>query len=138
MKLLSFLLTVLSLASTSLAAKRTPLGGDVYPTYHKQALSSGSLSLNDQSFSELTAMPRNHSTLIVLTALEARFGCKMCQEFKPEWNILARSWMNGDKNGESRLLFGELDFERGRGTFEKVCRDIKYQLLLIKLMHYEA
>lgn len=120
MKLLTSILAALSLTAPALAAKRSASSGDVYPTYHKQALASGSIALDDASFNVLTAMPRNHSTLVVLTALEARFGCKMCQEFKPEWDILAKSWMNGDRNGESRLLFGELDFERGRSTFEKV------------------
>jgi len=120
MKLLTSLLAVLSLSASALAAKRSSASGDVYATYHQQALSSGSISLTDASFNDLTSMPRNHSTLVVLTALESRFGCKMCQEFKPEWDILAKSWMNGDKKAESRLLFGELDFAQGRGTFEKV------------------
>lgn len=119
MKLLTSLLALLPLVAPAFAAKRS-ITSDVYADYHKQAVSSGSLSLTDNSFDELTAMPRNHSVLVVLTALEARFGCKMCQDFKPEWDVLAKSWMNGDKAGDSKMLFGELDFDRGRGTFEKV------------------
>lgn len=120
MKFLSGLLALLPLTAPVFAAKRSTTS-DVYADYHKQALSSGSLSLTDKNFDELTALPRNHSVMIVLTALEARFGCKMCQDFKPEWDILAKSWMSGDKAGNSKLLFGELDFDKGRGTFEKVC-----------------
>jgi oligosaccharyltransferase complex subunit gamma len=120
MKVLTSLLALLPILTTSFAAKKSA-STDVFQKYHAKALSTPSLSLTDSSYEELTTLPRNHSVLIVLTALEAKFGCKICQEFKPEWDILTKSWMNGDKSGNSRLLFGELDFEKGRGTFEKVC-----------------
>jgi len=137
MKFLTTLLSVLPFTATAFAAKRSSAGADVFPTYHKQAQSSGSITLTDSSYDELTALPRNHSVLVVLTALEARFGCKMCQDFKPEWDTLAKSWMRGDKKGESRFLFGELDFEQGRSTFEKVCAvfTIRAAFLMLCFLH---
>lgn len=57
---------------------------------------------------------------VLLTALETRFGCQLCQEFAPEWEVLGRSWTRGDKAGESRLIFGTLDFADGRETFISV------------------
>jgi hypothetical protein len=130
MKLFTSLLALLPLLATSFAAKKSA-STDVFAKYHSKALSTGSISLTDTSYEELTTLPRNHSVIIILTALEARFGCKICQEFKPEWDILSKSWINGDKSGNSRLLFGELDFEKGRQTFEKVC-----SLPSAVLLHY--
>jgi len=33
---------------------------------------------------------------------------------------MAKSWKNGDKTGESRLLFGTLDFENGKNVFQSL------------------
>ena len=58
---------------------------------------------------------------IVLTATEARFGCLLCREVQPEWDLIAQSWNKGPKPDEMKLLFGTLDFFNGKGTFQKVC-----------------
>ena len=34
--------------------------------------------------------------------------------------MLGKSWIKGDRNGESRVIFGTLDFLEGKGTFQKV------------------
>lgn len=112
-------LVLVALPLSTYAAKRAP-SSDVYSTYHRAALSTPSLKLDDGSFDELIAQPRNHSLLACLTALSPQFGCKMCHDFKPEWDLLAKSWTQGDRNGETRLLFGQLDFGDGRKTFESV------------------
>lgn len=117
MKLFSAVVALI-LPLTALAA----LGAtDVFSSYYAKSLSNPSLKLDDGIFTELTAAPRNHSVLVCLTALDARFGCKMCQDFKPEWELLAKSWVKGDRKAESRVLFGQLDFANGRQTFETVC-----------------
>ena len=119
MKLLqSFLVALLPLGA--FAAKRASSEADVFSSYHTKALSSPSLKLDDGSFDELTALPRNHSVVVCLTALDARFQCKMCQDFKPEWELLAKSWINGDRSNENKVLFGQLDFADGKKTFEGV------------------
>ena len=56
----------------------------------------------------------------VVTALEARFGCSLCNDFQPEWEMLAKAWTKGDKEMESRLIFGTLDFADGKNTFQSV------------------
>lgn len=78
------------------------------------------MKLDDASYEELTKTPRDYSAVVLLTALEARFGCNLCKEFQPEWEILGKSWTRGDKAGESRVLFGTLDFTDGKATFQKV------------------
>ena len=78
------------------------------------------LKLNDRSFAELTDTPRDHFSLVLLTALPAQLGCQLCREYQPEYNILARSWRKGDKSGKHRTFFGTLDFPDGKDTFQKV------------------
>lgn len=111
------LLVAAVISCTALAAKKSPSAFDVY---HKK---STPIVLNEQSYDELTAVPRDYHTVVVLTAIDAKYGCEICQKFAPEWDILAKSWYKGDKKGKHRLLFGTLDFDHGRNVFIKVHRD---------------
>lgn len=97
---------------------------DQYEDFYRLSQRSTPLKLNDATYASLTAAPRNHSVAILLTALETRFGCQLCQDFQPEWDLLGRSWLKGDKAGESRLLFGTLDFADGRDVFVSVCNKV--------------
>jgi oligosaccharyltransferase complex subunit gamma len=112
------LLAASLLPFTAFAAKKS--SGDRYNDFRKQSQSSTPLKLDDPSFSQLTKAPRDYTVAVLLTALETRFGCILCREFQPEWDLLARSWIKGDKNGESRLLFGTLDFVDGKNTFQSL------------------
>jgi len=78
------------------------------------------LKLDDSNYEKLTSAPRDYSVVVLLTALEPRFGCQLCRDFQPEWELLAKSWTNGDKKGESRLLYGTLDFTDGKNTFQSL------------------
>jgi oligosaccharyltransferase complex subunit gamma len=120
MHFLSSLAPLLLLFSGSLA-KKAP--ADNYEDFYRLSQRSTPLKLNDATYTSLTAAPRNHSVAVLLTALETRFGCQLCQEFQPEWDLLGRSWIRGDKAGESRLLFGTLDFADGRDVFISVCSE---------------
>lgn len=118
MKFLS-VLTAALLPFTALAAKKPT--GDRFQKYHSKQLSaSGSVKLDDKSYADLTKTPRDYSVAVLLTALEARFGCGLCKDFQPEYELLAKSWSKGDKAGEGRLLFGTLDFLDGKATFQSV------------------
>ncbi|KAL9128467.1 MAG: hypothetical protein Q9217_002871 [Psora testacea] len=101
-----------------LAAKRKNM--DKFEDYHSQTQSSTPLKLDDAAYDDLTASPRNYSVAVLLTALEARFGCQLCRDFQPEWDLLSKSWVKGDKNGETRILYGTLDFTAGKGTFQRL------------------
>lgn len=96
--------------------------GGRFEDWHAKLQSSAPLRLDDASYEELTATPRNHSLIVLLTALEARFGCQLCRDFQPEWDLLSKSWARGDRHGESRTLLGTLDFADGKTTFQKVLR----------------
>lgn len=114
LKALSFaLLPIISIAAKN-ASPAT------YDKYHEKFLSAPPLKLDDTSYDILTTAPRDYGVAVLLTALESRFGCVLCREFQPEWDVLSSSWARGDKKGTTRMLFGTLDFVDGKGTFQKV------------------
>lgn len=112
----SLIVSLLPLAA--LAAKKPAT--DRFEEFHTKALSSTPIKLVDYSYNRLTSAPRDYSVAVLLTALEARFGCQLCREFQPEWDLLSKSWTKGDKAGESRLIYGTLDFMDGKDTFQSV------------------
>ena len=111
-------LTVCLLPLTSVAATKDL--GNRFEEYHAKSLSSAPLKLDDASYDELTTAPRDFSIAVLLTALEARFGCQLCRDFQPEWDLISKSWARSDKEGSTRMLYGTLDFIDGKGTFQKV------------------
>ncbi|TKA30461.1 hypothetical protein B0A50_02689 [Salinomyces thailandicus] len=122
-------LTALLLPLTALGAKKSP--GDRFAEYDtKQRSASKAVTLDDRSYEALTTAPRDYSVAVLLTALEARFGCGLCNEFQPEWDLLAKQWTKGDKNGEGRLVFGTLDFLDGKATFQSMMLQTAPVLLL--------
>ena len=126
MKLTS-ILTLALLPLTALGAKKAPPAR--FENYHS---SSSPIKLGDASYEDLTKTPRDYSAVVLLTALEARFGCNLCKEFQPEWELLGKSWRRGDKHGETRVLFGTLDFADGKATFQKV-RTLPKRLLFTSI-----
>lgn len=93
---------------------------DRFERFNTRAQSSAPIKLDDATYSALTATPRDYSVVVLLTALDNRFGCVLCREFQPEWELLAKSWTKGDKKSESRLVYGTLDFTDGKSTFQSV------------------
>lgn len=113
------LFTASILPFTALAAKKST--GDRFTDTRAKALSTGHpVTLQDASYAKLTKAPRDYSLVVLLTAVDTRFGCVLCREFKPEWDLLGKSWIKGDKDGKTRLLFGTLDFVDGKNTFQSV------------------
>ncbi|KAK7180889.1 hypothetical protein DPSP01_014509 [Paraphaeosphaeria sporulosa] len=111
------LLTASLLPFTAIAAKKS--SGDRFADFRSKS-SSGPLKLDDASYTQLTKAPRDYSIAVLLTALETRFGCVLCREFQPEWDLLGKSWAKGDREGKSRLVFGTLDFVDGKNTFQSL------------------
>lgn len=96
---------------------------------HKQALASTPIKLDDASYKKATALPRDYSIAVLLTAQDPRFGCQMCRDFGPEWDMLSSQWTKGDKAGNSKLVFSLLDFNDGRDTFMSVSIYLIYSWL---------
>ncbi|KAI1159254.1 OST3/OST6 family protein [Nemania serpens] len=119
MRWLPALLSIAALPLGSLAAKSSSSSSaDRFQTFHTQAVSSSSpLKLSDTTYRKLTSAPRDYSVAVLLTALDAKYGCQLCGLFQPEWDLLGKSWIKGDKRGESRLILSTLDFADGRDVF---------------------
>lgn len=111
----SQLLTAALLPFTALAAKKSS-----EERFAEARSKSQPIKLEDRAYDALTKAPRDYSVAVLLTAMDARFGCQLCQDFQPEWELLAKSWSRGDSQGESRLVFGTLDFLDGKATFQSV------------------
>ena len=127
MRLVSLAFAALGAVSCVAAAA----AGDKFQTYHAQS-KSAPIDLDDSIYTDLTSNPRDYYVAILLTAMEARYGCQLCREFQPEWELVARSWSKGASQ-DSRILFGTLDFGRGKSTFQKVdisFSEPRYQMLI--------
>jgi oligosaccharyltransferase complex subunit gamma len=122
----SVLLPFTLLGAGVLAAKKAD-AVDRYQEYQPNILSGNPVKLNDALYKEITALPRDYTVAVLLTALDSRYACQICREFDPEWKLLSKSWAKGDKAGESRMIFSVLDFNEGRDTFVSVSQS---QLLL--------
>lgn len=113
----SSILLPFTLLATGVLAEPT---SKQFQEFHKKALTSSPLKLDDASYKKVTALPRDYSVAVLLTAMDNRYACQMCREFGPEWDLLAASWTKGDKKGESGVIFSTLDFNDGRDTFMSV------------------
>ncbi|KAI1184033.1 OST3/OST6 family protein [Nemania serpens] len=118
MRWLQAFLAIAALPLGSLAAKSSSSSStDRFQTFHTKAVSFSPLKLEDNTYRKLTSAPRDYSVAVLLTALDAKYGCQLCGIFQREWDILGKSWVNGDKAGKSRLILSTLDFADGRDVF---------------------
>ena len=131
MRLLKFLVAS-ALPLLALAAKKP--AASKFDGYLSQAVSSSPFEIDDASYSDLTSTPRDYTAAVLLTALDARFGCQLCKMFQPEWEILAKSWMKKDRKGDTKVLFATLDFANGRAAFQKLQLQTAPVLLLFPPM----
>ncbi|KAL4885387.1 hypothetical protein BJY04DRAFT_180850 [Aspergillus karnatakaensis] len=116
MKLFNLITSLLYVIPLALAASSNQ---DKFERY--QSLSRlAPIELDDSSYDDLTSKPRDFYAAVILTAMEARFGCALCRDFQPEFDLIARSWNKGNKNTEVKLLFGTLDFTKGKAAFQKL------------------
>jgi len=93
---------------------------DPFTRFHDRAVASSPLMLDNNGHAKVIPAQRDYSVAVLMTALEPRFGCAMCRELEPEWELLAKSWAKGDKAGKSRMLFATLDFANGQEVFQRM------------------
>ncbi|PYI29420.1 oligosaccharyl transferase subunit [Aspergillus japonicus CBS 114.51] len=116
MKLLNFLVPFLAILPHGLCANSDT---DKYERYRSLARSAP-IDLDDSSYEDLTSKPRDYHVAVLLTATEARFGCILCREFQPEWDLIARSWNKGPTPNDLKVLYATLEFTNGKETFQKL------------------
>jgi oligosaccharyltransferase complex subunit gamma len=112
------LITLVALPLLALAAEKAPSAR--FKKWNTKMQSASPVKLDDSNYQDFVDAPRDYAAAVLLTALPAQFGCQMCKDFNPEWEILAKSWPKGDKKGNSRVIFGTLDFPDGKATFQRV------------------
>ncbi|PYH97735.1 oligosaccharyl transferase subunit [Aspergillus ellipticus CBS 707.79] len=116
MKLLSLFVSILCIIPIAFCSVPDK---DKFERYHSLSRFAP-IELNDSSYEDITSKPRDYHVAVILTATEARYGCILCREFQPEWELIARSWNKGSKPDELKMLFATLDFSNGKGTFQKL------------------
>ncbi|OAX85197.1 hypothetical protein ACJ72_00426 [Emergomyces africanus] len=117
MRVLSIFSALICLVISLSAAKSTV---DKYTAYRALAKSGTSIILEDSTYDDLTSRPRDYHVAVLLTAGDVKYGCQLCREVQPEWDLLARSWNKGVQEDTPRLLFATLDFSRGKKTFQNL------------------
>lgn len=117
MKPLTLITSLISLVHVVFAASPSTDKFEKYQSLSRVA----SLQLDDDSYNDITTKPRDYYAAVILTAMDARFGCILCRDFQPEFDLIARSWNKGNKPDDLKLLFGTLDFINGKSAFQRVC-----------------
>ncbi|KAL1902075.1 oligosaccharyl transferase subunit ost3/OST6 [Ceratocystis pirilliformis] len=121
MRLLTTLVSGLTLVAGALSAKSKGHFSDPFTTFHETAVKAAApVKLNTALYNELTASSRDYSVSVLLTAMDPRFQCQLCREFQPEWDVLGKSWAQGDAAGKSRHILATLDFNDGREIFQQL------------------
>jgi len=89
---------------------------------HQASSSSNNqcLELDDRSFDLYTQGTRNYTLVLLITAMDSKFGCQPCRLIDPAFRQVASSyWMTPQGDG-SALFFGILDFNDGQQTYQKL------------------
>ncbi|KAF9887568.1 Oligosaccharide translocation protein rft1 [Aspergillus nanangensis] len=116
MKCFIFLTSFVCLIFGALSSAET---ADKFEKYYSSS-PLAPIELDDASYGEITASPRDYYVSVLLTATESRYGCILCREFQPEWELISRSWNKGSKPDGLKMLLATLDFNNGKGTFQKL------------------
>ncbi|RAL07551.1 OST3/OST6 family protein [Aspergillus homomorphus CBS 101889] len=116
MKLLKLLIPFITILSHGFCGSSDTDKFERYRSLSKSA----PIDLDDSSYQVLTSKPRDYHVAVLLTATEARFGCILCREFQPEWELISRSWHKGPKPDELKVLYATLEFTNGKETFQKL------------------
>ncbi|PWW77132.1 hypothetical protein C7212DRAFT_277706 [Tuber magnatum] len=119
MRFLAPIVGLLSLASTLLPTTLADSKLSKFTSLTAGSKLKGIVRLNDALYTELTTAPRNYAAVVLLTALDKRFSCTLCQEFQPEYELLAKSWIAKHKTSDG-LFFGQLDFADAKATFQRL------------------
>ncbi|KAG0364676.1 oligosaccharyl transferase subunit ost3/OST6 [Mortierella sp. AD032] len=83
----------------------------------KASKNGGIIQLDSLAFEDVMAMPRNYSMIVLFTAISPEFNCAPCQNFDPEYKMVAAGWSK--LANKSQLFFSVLDFKAGQAVFQK-------------------
>ncbi|KAI5295722.1 oligosaccharyl transferase subunit ost3/OST6, partial [Ascosphaera atra] len=112
-------------ASTALATSPSSSSSTTDQRYEKyHAISpKSSIDLDSAIFNDVISAPRDYYVAALLTARDHRYGCTICRDVQPEFDLLAGSWNKGvEKHGDEtpKVIWGTLDFMKGRPIFQQM------------------
>jgi len=84
------------------------------------ANNGGVIPLDADLFDKLTAPDRTWSATVQLTALGKVMKCTPCREFKPHFDLVAKSWTKVERDIRNQHFFATLDFDVARDTFRRL------------------
>lgn len=57
------------------------------------------ISLTDKNYEKFVNGPRDYHIVMLLSSQSSQFQCPLCNEFKPEFEVVANSWFEDHPNG---------------------------------------
>lgn len=81
----------------------------------------GPIYLTDKTFEKVVNGPRDYDLILLLTAVDLRFGCQFCRVLDPEFSVVANSWHSAQPLGEDNgLIFAIADLQYTQKTFQSL------------------
>lgn len=60
------------------------------------------VNLNDENYEHILNGERDYHLIVMLSSQSAKINCALCNEFKPEFEIIGNSWIQDHPNGLSK------------------------------------
>ncbi|KAF5103863.1 hypothetical protein D0Z03_000039 [Geotrichum reessii] len=93
------------------------------PELTKLLLEAGgeAIHLTDKTFETVVNGPRDYDLVLLLTAVDIRYGCQFCKALEPEFDIVANSWHGSQAKGtHGGLVFAIADLSRTPEAFKSL------------------
>lgn len=92
------LLQLAALATLLLALAAAALSkAELLATAH--ASRGHTIDVNDNNYKQLLQGPRDFHAVLLMTLTSSQLNCVLCNEFKPEYELVASSWLQDHPNG---------------------------------------
>ncbi|CAH6718711.1 dolichyl-diphosphooligosaccharide--protein glycosyltransferase subunit 3 [[Candida] jaroonii] len=83
------------------------------------------LTLTDKNYEKYLNGPRDYHVVMLLSSQSPQFKCPLCNEFKPEYELVANSWNQDHPNGvngdnEKDIFFFYSEFMNSKDFFQKL------------------
>jgi hypothetical protein len=88
MRLLGSLLSLLAISPIAFVAGEDKLAKSSQLSTKSK---SGVIELTNDLYNDITTTPRNYTAIVMFTALDSKFGCMLCKEVQPEYELLAKA-----------------------------------------------
>ncbi|KAF5094744.1 hypothetical protein D0Z00_003409 [Geotrichum galactomycetum] len=83
--------------------------------------SGQAIQLTDKTFETVVNGPRDYDLILLLTAVDMRFGCQFCRALEPEFDIIANSWHGQQSKGtHGGLVFAIADLSHTPDAFKNL------------------